>query len=370
MTKPQLRGIGWDHPRCSRPLDEAARQWLAEGRGLVQWTYRSLAEFNSGPLDDLAREFDLLVVDHPALPHDAALFHPLDALPAVQDAHISSIGGCAIAYDWDGSTLAVPIDVAAHVSARLPDLLDDLSEPYPRDWPAVLRLAERHPGQVIASLTGDDALCTLLTITASMGEPITAETAPTVEAVDLLVRLAERCPPACRHLRPPAILELLSDGKAAYTPALFGYATYLRRPGARLVYGPVPEHPRGSARGVMGGAGLAISASTRHPEAAFRFLEWVSSPSVQRSALLAAGGQPAAKALWDDPAADALLGGFLSQTRQATECASVRLRHPKWSTFQVRAARVLGAALAQGWESAAVHSALVELHADVFPTEQ
>lgn len=366
MTRPTLRGIGWDHPRCSGPLNEAARQWHARGEGRIDWTYRSLGDFNSGGLPDLARDFDLLVIDHPMLPHDAALFHPLDALPAVREVLANAVGACDTAYMWDGSTLAVPIDVAAHVSACRPDILNDLGEKCPSDWDGVLGLAERHPGQVVASLSGDDAVCILLTITASAGQPITTDVAPAAEAVDVIVQLAERCPSYCTLLRPPAILELLSAGKAAYTPALFGYATYLRAPGSRLAYGLVPAYPHGGAVGVMGGAGLAVSSFTRHPEEALGFVEWVCNPSVQGSVLLAGGGQPAATAVWDDPVADQALGGFLSQTRKATEHAAVRLRDAHWPTFQVRAAHIFDAALRGKWAPAQLHMGLVELHAQIF----
>lgn len=368
MTGPELHGIGWGHPRCSVPLDEAARQWAAEGRGIVQWTYRSLAEFNSAPLDSLVDDFDLLVIDHPMVPRYASLLLPLDALPSLQHARSDFIGQTGTLYQWGGVARAVPVDVAVHVSARRPDLLAELDEPCPTDWPAVLRLAERHPGQVVASLTGDDAVCILITIAASAGSPVSAQHPPDIGAVETLVDLAERCAPECTQLRPPGVLDLLYAGKAAYTPALFGYATYLRPPAVQLAYGSVPAWPEGTAAGIMGGAGLAASAATRHPETALAFIDWISSSPVQRDALAAAGGQPAARILWNDPAADAELGGFLTQTRQATERATIRPRHPRWPEFQNSAANVLATALAGGWRPAAVHAALSELHADVFAT--
>jgi multiple sugar transport system substrate-binding protein len=364
MSAPRLTGIGWDHPRCSCPLDEAARQWQAQGGGTVEWTYRSLAEFNSTGLEDLARIYDLLVVDHPMMAHDASALRRLDALPSVQQARTNSIGASGTVYDWDGATYGVSIDVSTHVSAARSDLLDNLGESRPNDWEAVLALAQRHPGQVIASLSGDDALCTLLSITASMGQPISAELEPSIEAVALLLRLVEHCPSSSITLRPPAVLDLLAAGDAAYAPALFGYATYLRTPGSAIVYGPVPAHTSGTASGVMGGAGLAVSAFTQAGEQADRFVEWITGPTVQRDVLVPAGGQPGALAVWDDPTADAALGGFLTQTRSATEQAHVRLRHPAWPEFQQRAAGLLAAALPQRWSAEVLQAALGDLHSD------
>lgn len=335
----------------------------------MQWTYRSLAEFNGAALHSLAAEYDLLVIDHPMVPRDARVLTPLEALPAVRAARTTSIAATGTMYDWAGSTFAVPIDVAAHVSAQRTDLLERLGGPTIRDWCDVLTLAERHPGQVVASLTGDDALCTLLTIAASGGEPVSLHAAPAATAVKLLMQLAERCPRACIDMRPPDVLELLVDGRAAYAPALFGYATYLRTTDAPLRYGPVPRHPQGDARGLMGGAGLAVSASARNRDAALAFVDWISTPATQRLALLAAGGQPATRALWDDRRADALLGGFLTQTRHATRTATIRPRDPRWPRFQVAAADLLADALARGWAAGAVHSALAEVHTEAFTGE-
>lgn len=366
MTAPELRGIGWAHPRCSGPLDEAARQWSGEQGGRIRWDYRSLADFNSAALDTLAQEYDLLVIDHPMVPHDAALFRPLDELASVQRARVGSVGQTGTAYDWQGTTLAVPVDVAVHVSARRSDLLADLGEPCPQDWPGVIALAERHPGKVIASLTGDDALCLLLTIAASAGQPVTAGNPPSQDAVEWLSRLAGGCPRECVEMRPPAILDLLAAGEAAYTPALFGYATYLRAPRSRLRYDSVPAFPHVTPAGLMGGAGLAVSAASPNAGAALAFIDWIISPPVQRDVLLAAGGQPAARVLWEDPAADELLGGFLSQTRQATEAATIRPRDPRWPEFHRRGADILEKALSNGRKASSIQPALASMHADVF----
>lgn len=358
-----LKGIGWDHPRCREPLDAAARQWNASARGpAVDWEYRSLADFNNAALDDLARRYDLLVIDHPMVPHDAAVLRPLGGLPAVRAARTGSIGGSGTAYDWSGATLAVPIDVAVHVSASRPDLLGALGRPCPDDWDAVLDLAGRHPGQVLASLTGDDAFCLLLTLAASMGQPVSAERAPAIEAVALLLRLADRCPPECTQMRPPAVLDALAAGKAAYSPALFGYATYLLSPGPHLTYSSVPRFGDRSPAGLMGGAGLAVSAFSADPDAASQFAEWIISPVVQRDILVTAGGQPGGGKVWDDPAADRALGGFFSQTRQPTRDAHIRARHPAWPAYQRRSAELLEGALRQRSAVRDVHAALARVH--------
>ena len=75
-----LRGITWDHPRGYAALAELERL-DAEGDTCygaapvpLTWDRQSLAGFESHPITDLARRYDLLVIDHPGLgPAMAAL---------------------------------------------------------------------------------------------------------------------------------------------------------------------------------------------------------------------------------------------------------------------------------------------------------
>src|SRR5262245_37138405 len=65
-----LKGITWDHPRGYAPLREVAELWkkLTYGNGQlvsVEWTTRSLKDFGDYGLDDLAAQYDLLIIDHP-----------------------------------------------------------------------------------------------------------------------------------------------------------------------------------------------------------------------------------------------------------------------------------------------------------------
>ena len=68
MTGVALRGVTWDHVRGLGGLQATAEAYRDVRPGVeVEWTARSLQAFADQPVDELARRFDLLYVDHPAV---------------------------------------------------------------------------------------------------------------------------------------------------------------------------------------------------------------------------------------------------------------------------------------------------------------
>ena len=63
-TAPSYRGITWDHPRGRDALRAAT---AADASLELDWQAHSLEHFESHPIDELARDFDLIVLDHPHL---------------------------------------------------------------------------------------------------------------------------------------------------------------------------------------------------------------------------------------------------------------------------------------------------------------
>ena len=62
-----LRGITWNHSRALPPLVATAQRFeeLHPHDVRIQWEKRSLHEFGHADIVTLARNFDLLVIDHP-----------------------------------------------------------------------------------------------------------------------------------------------------------------------------------------------------------------------------------------------------------------------------------------------------------------
>ena len=60
-----LRGMTWAHPRGYDPLVACARLWREQTGVEIVWEKRSLQDFETYPVDELAARYDLIVIDHP-----------------------------------------------------------------------------------------------------------------------------------------------------------------------------------------------------------------------------------------------------------------------------------------------------------------
>ena len=60
-----LRGMTWSHPRGYDPLVACAELWRETTGVAIAWDKRSLQDFEAYPVEDLARRYDLIVIDHP-----------------------------------------------------------------------------------------------------------------------------------------------------------------------------------------------------------------------------------------------------------------------------------------------------------------
>lgn len=93
-----LRGITWNHSRGFTSIVGVTQRYAELHPGTdITWEKRSLSEFESKPIQELAEEYDFLVIDHPwagfAAKHNVLL--PLNEyLPAdfLADQRENSVG--------------------------------------------------------------------------------------------------------------------------------------------------------------------------------------------------------------------------------------------------------------------------------------
>ena len=340
-----LRGMTWDHPRGFEPLEACSRLWREKTGVEVLWERRSLQDFESFPVQTLARQYDLIVIDHPhvgQITRDQCLL-PLDDVahgnPRMKLAQ-HSVGGSFDSYLWEGRLWALPIDAAAQVQAFRPD---HLGTPV-TEWAEMLKLARA--GRVHCPLRPPHNLMALYTLCGLCGRS-GEETAPQLldphtgaQAYELLLELSSHLDRACLTLDPIGVFEAMSarDSRIACVPLIYGYVSYARaafRP-ARIAFADIPVMrggvaPRGSA---LGGTGIAVSAYTQQPEMALDFAYWVASDSVQSGPYAAFGGQPGNAVAWADPAVNEPVCGFYTNTRATLEGSWVRPRHAGYMRFQ------------------------------------
>src|ERR1700742_1155774 len=145
----QLRGITWQHTRGYLPMVATSQRFSEINPDVsIRWELRSLQAFADCPIEELARQFDLLVVDHPSSGRAALndVLLPLDDLISralLADLATNSVGRSWESYLYNGHQWASPIDAATPVSAWRPDLLDKYSITPPTTWDELLDLAKR-----------------------------------------------------------------------------------------------------------------------------------------------------------------------------------------------------------------------------------
>src|SRR5260370_11720801 len=128
-TEKLLKGITWGHSRGYTPLMAAAQRYteLHPGTTFI-WEKRTLQQFADYPIEELAKVYDLLIIDHPWVGIAAATgaVLPLDQyLPAeyLKDQAENSVGYSHQSYYYEGHQWALAIDAATPVASYRPGLL-------------------------------------------------------------------------------------------------------------------------------------------------------------------------------------------------------------------------------------------------------
>ena len=130
----------------------------------------------------------------------------------------------------------------------------------------------------------------------------------------------------------------MAAGRVAYCPLVYGYRTYQgvqtsQRAELRAVDAPTGV-PGGRPGSVLGGTGIAVSASCTDPAAAVGVISELLAPDVQGGFFAANGGQGATTECWSDPEIDLAAGGFYSSTLRTVQQAWVRPRFAGYVPFQ------------------------------------
>lgn len=356
----ELRGISWDHPRGHDCMVASAAAYTRECPGVhIVWETRSLQAFADAPVEQLAERYDLIVIDHPHVGFTAAsgCLLPLDEyleVAVLDDLARHSVGPSHRSYAYHGHLWALANDAAAQVAAYRPDLIARLGG-LPRTWDDVLRLAHARRGQetarVAIPLIPVDTIMCFCSICAALGEaPFAAPDRVVARAVgrqtlEILRCLRQDAHPVSLATNPPRLLDRMSTtDEVAYSPLLFGYSNYAR-PGFRtklVRFSGVPTTDGGGPRGgILGGAGLAVSAHTRHPAAAAEYARYVVNPDVQCTVYFASGGQPAHRAAWLDDEVNAAASDFFRDTLPSLDNAYLRPRYPGFISIQERCGEII-----------------------------
>lgn len=352
-TRLVLRGLGWDHDRCRAPLVACTQAWARQHPEIeLTWEFRSLTRFGEEPTEHVAHRYDIVMIDHPfcGTAEASGALRPLDDLlaPGVLEALAAdSIGPSHASYSFHGRQWALATDAACQVAAVREDLLG--GEPAPATWDEVLALARAKPGRVAVPLAPAQAMCSFLTLCANAGHAAAAETGRLVDpvaglrAMSLLSELYRLGPPEATTWEQPEALGALTADRLVYVPIVFGFVTYSRADRVEFPcrFLDLPSAGGGPIGSILGGAGLSVSAASKHPFEAAQFVAFASGADAQRRIVGPAGGQPGSRKAWTAPELDNEVNGFFSGTTATIEQAWVRPREHWWPGFQLEGGRLL-----------------------------
>jgi multiple sugar transport system substrate-binding protein len=349
-----LRGVTWDHVPLRAPLEATAADWSNATGVQVCWDARPRREIDKLPLERLAAEFDVLLIDHSFVGAAASsgLIVPVEEwadADYLADQANQSVGPTFASYAWRDRQWALAIDASCQVSAVREDLwfgaaLADL----PSTWEDVEELAtdrRRAPSRVAIPLNADDAYCVFLAMgtalagTAFWPSGSVVDTAAGAEVLTMLRKLAACLHPASRVCDSVGISDRTTESdEILYVPLMFGRSVY-----ARSRYRPKPlrfgNAPRGGGGtgSLLGGVGVALSARSANRDAAAELARRLAAPEVQAGIYARSGGQPVRREAWESRELNAETGGFFRSIRASMDNAALHPRVPGQRCFRPRA---------------------------------
>jgi multiple sugar transport system substrate-binding protein len=226
---------------------------------------------------------------------------------------------------YRGQIFGVPLFVDAGLLYYRKDLLHKNGLTPPTTWPELVEQAksvlarERDPHLVGFSAQFkqyEGLICNMMEYVLSNGgafwdpQRLTSalEQQPAKDAVrfvrDRIIR--EIAHQGVLAYQEPESLALFTQGKAIFHrnwPYAWKMANDPERSrvAGKIGMAPLPSFPGHRSVSTLGGWHFGISRFSQHPDLAWRFIESMSSPQMQKSIALATGRAPTRKALYDDP---------------------------------------------------------------------
>jgi multiple sugar transport system substrate-binding protein len=375
----RIKGITWDHVRGYGPLYASVKPYKEKHGVDIYWEKRSLKDFGDASLEELALEYDLIVMDHPhagvAAKTQAVI--PLDRVlskETLEDAANHSTGPSLQSYWYDSHLWALPIDAACQVASFRHDLLSQ--DLLPQTWDDVFKLADNLRSEkkfVGMALCATDCNCSFLTLCAQHGDPF-EENKFIAEstgrwALGILKKIHKVFHPESIQWNPIRLYDYMSsENDVAYCPLAFGYSNYSRQGFSKikLDFGPIP----GKRNALLGGAGIAISKHCSNIQEAVAYVTFLCGENFQSNMYVEAGGQPAHKKAWVNPDTNNITGNFFANTLSTIENAYTRPRNTNWPLFQEECGEIICSFLKYDKEISAAWNEIKSSYRKYFPEKE
>jgi len=346
--KTVLNGITWNHSRGYVSVVATAQRYTEIHPNVeINWKKRSLQEFADAPIQELAKQYDLLVIDHPwaGFAADSGILVSLqDHIEAdyLQNQADNEVGKSHVSYIFGDNQCALAIDAATPVASYRADLLERYDLELPQTWDDLLQLARAK--RVIMPGIPIDTLMNFYMLCVTQGEDLFANDEWSVsdemalQALEQLRELTNLCPSDIFNWNPITVYDTLStQDDYVYCPFAYGYSNYSRRGYSEhiLTFGDmVAIGDYGRCQSTLGGTGLAISSSSHAVDVAVDYAKFTASPTIQQTIFVENGGQPGHRSAWVDEEVNRRTNNYFAGTLPALDRAYLRPRFPGYLHFQ------------------------------------
>tara|TARA_Y100000590_G_C15697719_1_gene1005764 strand:- start:518 stop:1663 length:1146 start_codon:yes stop_codon:yes gene_type:complete len=343
----QLKGISWDHPRGYDPMVATAKAFKDKYPEIeIIWEKRPLQAFADRPIENMAFNYDLMVIDHPHVGEASRknLLLELNSFNEYKNKLFelseNSVGLSHQSYNFNNNQYALAIDAASPVGAYKLDYKEEL----PFTFDQVVYLAEK--SLVLWPIKPIDAISSFNTIAANVGHPINKISSKLIDRVigieilQMMKKLASLVPENCLQMNPINVLDYMSSNTdKVYCPLLYGYSNYSRKNFRNnlIKFTNIPSFDQNisNCQGAqLGGTGLAISKESKYIDLALEYTFWVASEECQKNLYYYSGGQPGNLNAWKNEKINNDSNNFFRDTLNTLENSWLRPRFDGYMYFQ------------------------------------
>jgi len=349
-----LNGITWGHSRGITPLLALSQRYTELHPEVeIRWTKRTLQEFADYPIEELTKDYDLLIIDHPWVGCAAATHCVLpldDYLPPayMDDQRLHSVGASHNSYNYEGRQWALAIDAAAPAASYRKDLLLQHKVAIPQTWEALIALAKE--GKVALPAIPIDILMNFYTFCLAhkgklfLNNTEVIDKATGIAAIETMKELYGLINNEMFGFNPIAVAERMSrTNEYWYCPLSYVYSNYARTGYAdhTVHYTNVVSFNDQVLSTTIGGTGLSVSAFSKHAAVACDFAGMAASATCQRTIYVQHGGQPGHRTAWTDVLANLLTNNFFNEVLPVIDNGYMRPRYNGYLHFQDHAGKPL-----------------------------
>ncbi|WNH12410.1 extracellular solute-binding protein [Thalassobellus suaedae] len=349
-----LKGIAWNHTRGFTSVVATAQRFEELNPDVrITWEKRSLQAFADASLNELTSNYDLLIMDNPHVSiaaRDQVLLPFDDYLSAefINELKNNSVGKSHASYNVNGKQWTLATDAATPIATWREDLVSQQNIQIPKTWKELLELTKT--GKVAFASIPIDTLMHHYMMCIALGAPVfesKTEVAPRhimIEAIKNYKELVDLAPSFCLEMNPIKIYERMTQSDdIVYSPFNYGYSNYSKKNYANhiLKAGGLVSFNGKRLRSTLGGAGIAVSAKTKHAEAAMKYAEFTASEKIQSGLYFEFGGQPGHRKSWLNDDVNNQSKNFFKDTLQTLDESTMRPQYYGYMHFQDEASPVI-----------------------------